>query len=179
MVQVCSKLTKAALLSVGIALILGSCIMPVDINDFLNDPDVQGIINNRGGGIDTNIDYENEEDLKPPLESNVGDPGEGGSFASVADKGTITVSLVDHSFTNGKPATIRVIDDSPYASFEWYLNGIALSSTGSSITVDTEQSPFDMLVSGHQYSLTVTGTIPAVPGPDKPYSTEIFIAVID
>jgi hypothetical protein len=116
-------------------MILGACVKPVGVNDFLNDDTIKGIIK---PGSDIDIDYEHPEDKVPILVSGTSTVGEGD---------TVTVSI-------GNNVTIMVTNGTDYDTIEWNCNGSNVES-GVTFTVDTADPPFNMKGS---YPVSVIGT---------------------
>jgi hypothetical protein len=149
--KVSLKIIRYALFGVA-ALVLGACVKPVGIGDFLGDDKVQAIIN---GGITVNPGYEGPEDIPPKLSL-------GTSFLAEGD--TVTVAI-------GKSVTITVTNAGDYdGGIEWFYDDKSYLDGGDFYTVNTTvTAPFNMKGT---YQLAVKGTAGG-----KPYTTEIFIKV--
>jgi hypothetical protein len=136
--KVFSGISTYAFLSIISVMVLGACVKPVGVKDFLNDDTVIGII--RTGG-DFDVDYEHPKDNVPVLEI----PGIG----TINEGDTVTVSL-----GSSGGVTIEVTNDADYDTIEWYYDNVAVES-GPVFTVDITTPPFD---TEGEYPVTVVGT---------------------
>jgi hypothetical protein len=141
---------------ISVVLILGACIKPVGMDDFLNDGKVQNIIGGAKEGVKGDITYTHPRDLKPTLSN-------GGTLAEDTVV-TVRVSPPPNSITitASPPAGIT------YSNIEWYCNTVLLT-TGNNLTITAGNAPFN---EGNVYQLMVIGTTDGIP-----YSTWIFISV--
>jgi hypothetical protein len=148
---------------ISVVLILGACMKPVGVMDFLNDERVQVII---GGGIEDiegvkgGIGYEHPADLKPILSNGLVKLDEG-------DVVTVSKSAIPPNITirASSPAGIS------YSNIEWYCNGTPLTVgvIGNEVTITADEDPFYVL---ERYRLIFVGTVD-----DIPYSAGIYIRV--
>jgi hypothetical protein len=133
-------------------LVLGACVKPVSIGDFLGDERVQTIIN---GGITVNPGYENPEDISPKLGDITGSLVAAGAMVTVSKgSGNVTIMVTNAGDYDG--------------GIEWFYGENRLG-TDVTFTVETDKSPFDATGT---YQLAARGTADG-----KPYSTAILIKV--
>jgi hypothetical protein len=144
----------------SVVLILGACIKPVGVDDFLRDSRVQDIV---GGteGVKINPEYDHPDDLKPVL--NDGDLDEG-------DTVTIRISIPDIVII-----TVSNVAEAGYNDIEWYCGDTGpltagVSANKESLAITAGSAPFEK----GMHQLTVIGTTNGTP-----YSTKILIEVED
>jgi hypothetical protein len=145
--------------TVSVVLILGACMKPVGIDDFLKDSRVQDIIGGKEG-VKGGIDYEHPVDLKPVLND-----------GALSEDDVVTVRI---NTTPTLPDSITITVSNAtvvgYGIIAWYCNGVDLGLSGNSINVIAGSAPF---VDGEKmYRLVVTGTVNGIP-----YSTGIYVWV--
>ena len=144
-------------LSAGIILILGACLMPVDVQTFLDDDKVQEIINKDKTRITITL------------------PGIGGDDPDLSEGGEVIVPG-DGSVT----ITITVTNASEYdGGIEWYCNSdIPLTPSqgvspwgGNELDITAGDDPFD-IPEILRYLVTVIGVKDGLP-----YSTYFYIII--
>ncbi|MDR0442314.1 MAG: hypothetical protein LBH44_02790 [Treponema sp.] len=165
--------------ALGIILLIGACVIPVSLEEFLKDEKVQEIINGKTGEGGIVIDIDGEiifGDTKPELE--------------LDDAGTITVLNEDDTVTlsiNGSPQSVKITVTNAataeyhYTAIVWYVNknplGTAdgVSPEGDELIIDTASSPFNK---PYMTQLFVVGTIGSGTSA-KRYGTWIWIEVVN
>jgi hypothetical protein len=147
----------------SVVLILGACMKPVGLADFLNDERVQEIINEGKTGGKGGINYEHPEDLKPVLSKG----------SEKLDEGAVVTVLKKN--LSGLPDSITITVSNAasvsYDSIEWYCNEDPLTTgvNENELTITADVAPFLVL---EMYQLVVIGIVDGMP-----YSTGIFIEV--
>jgi hypothetical protein len=147
--------------TVSVVLILGACMKPVGVMDFLNDEKVQNIIEKGKikGKAQIEIDYEQDGDLYPVLSS-----------------GGVTLDKIV-TYSKGGPDVIIEVSNAVavgYSSLQWYLDGATpltagVSLAGTRFTITAGNAPFNAVGT---YQLTVVGTANSAP-----HSTMILVEV--
>jgi hypothetical protein len=128
-------------------MILGACVKPVGVNNFLKDPSVEEIWKGKTGG---NIDIGYENDIPLVLQANIE-----GEWVTIPDKGLY--------IKRGDTIDIRIYNFKEYDSYEWYCSNSSTSdaiSDASSFTVDTGDPLFNETI---QYELSVVGKKDSIP----------------
>ena len=148
------KIAWYVLISVGIVLILGACLKPVDVKPFPKE---------KLSGIGLDVEVEPLNDIPPELEANIA-----GILSPMAAEKTVSLGSGD---------TIMVTNADEYDAMEWYFDSTRLLTINQGVsgdreetlTVNTKVVPFN--ASG-RYSLAVIGK-----KGDKRYSTLVYINV--
>jgi len=146
----------------GIALVLFSCVQPVNLKGFVDhmpDPPI---------GLD--IDYE-VSDESPSLQLSV-DGGEWWKALNIGD--TVTMSLNDSPST----VTIQVMDKSSFTGIAWYCESPTALTEGQGVkrtnsewlVITAGTAPFEW---AKTYQMVVVGTKDG-----KQYGTPVFIKVV-
>ena len=108
-----------------------SCLGPMDLNPFFNDPKVQDLIG--GGGI--KIDFDPPDDNSPILEWARAPYS---SYTPITKGGTINMTM-------GENVRVRIRNSTDYTSHSWLLNNITLPiSTLFYLDIEAWINPFDI-----------------------------------
>ena len=149
------------LINVLIALVLGACVKPVDIESFLSDDKIQDIIiggtTGGGGGVIVDIDPPGIEDLKPVLMIGVTQVIEGYEV-SLSSSGSVTI-------------TVGNVGDYDSGNIAWYSSSGAVLPMMGALTITAGTHPFDVAMT---YIVTVVGEKGGVP-----YSTYFYVIIED
>jgi len=144
----------------GIALILFSCVQPVDLKGFVDhmpDPPI---------GVD--IDYE-VSDESPKLQWSPDEQW----WTALDERGTVTVSL------NDSPKIIQVMDQSSFAGIDWYCessaaltaaHGVRRTANSEWLVITPGTAPF---TDAKTYQMVVVGTKDG-----QKFGTSVFIKVV-